>query len=116
MGTRRGGSARFCPASAETAPDLKVVYGIEGETNLAERVVKHLEGYRQSQPVRRGNAACTQFQLDIFGEILDWSLLYQSSAEASILAPAPCSPGSPISLHSIGASRTRACGRCAGRR
>ncbi len=80
--TGYGGEARrfsaFLPRVCEkTAPDLKVVYGIEGEVDLAEQVITHLEGYRRSRPVRVGNAASVQIQLDVFGEILDWALLYK---------------------------------------
>ncbi|MCI4351078.1 MAG: glycoside hydrolase family 15 protein [Thermoplasmata archaeon] len=50
---------------------LQVVYGGHGETDLTERSLPHLAGYANSRPVRVGNAAAGQFQLDIFGELLD---------------------------------------------
>jgi GH15 family glucan-1,4-alpha-glucosidase len=53
-------------------PDqLQVVYGVRGERRLTEWLVPWLDGYEQSQPVRIGNAAHNQFQLDIFGEVMD---------------------------------------------
>jgi GH15 family glucan-1,4-alpha-glucosidase len=81
--TGYGGEARrfsaFLPrACAKTAPDLRAAYGIEGESDIAERVLRHLEGYRQSRPVRRGNGAFVQRQLDVYGEILDWAILYEA--------------------------------------
>ncbi len=50
---------------------LNVMYGSGGETDLAEHVLPHLAGYLGSRPVRVGNAAAHQFQLDIYGELLD---------------------------------------------
>jgi alpha,alpha-trehalase len=50
---------------------LQVVYGGHGDTDLTERSLPHLAGYANSRPVRVGNAAAGQFQLDIFGELLD---------------------------------------------
>jgi GH15 family glucan-1,4-alpha-glucosidase len=54
-----------------TWPELQVVYDVFGETNLRERELSHLRGYRDSQPVRVGNAAEGQFQLDTYGELID---------------------------------------------
>jgi len=55
---------------------LQVVYGIEGERDLSETPLDHFEGYRKSQPVRVGNAAFDQLQLDIYGELMDSVYLY----------------------------------------
>lgn len=58
-------------------PRIQVLYGIGGETDLPESTLDHLEGYRGSRPVRVGNAAAHQLQLDIYGEVLDWAHLYR---------------------------------------
>ncbi|MEM7489835.1 MAG: glycoside hydrolase family 15 protein, partial [Pseudomonadota bacterium] len=50
---------------------LKIMYGIQGERELAETDLDHLEGYRGSKPVRIGNDAHDQIQLDVYGEMLD---------------------------------------------
>ncbi len=50
---------------------LNVMYGSGGETDLSEHFLPHLAGYLGSRPVRVGNAAAHQFQLDIYGELLD---------------------------------------------
>lgn len=50
---------------------LPVVFGAHGEPHLVERELRHLSGFRNSRPVRVGNAAAFQFQLDIYGELLD---------------------------------------------
>ncbi|HUC68130.1 MAG TPA: glycoside hydrolase family 15 protein [Stellaceae bacterium] len=55
---------------------LHLMYGIGGETDLTEHDIKGFAGYRNSAPVRAGNAAHQQFQLDAYGELLDLALLY----------------------------------------
>lgn len=55
---------------------LQIMYGIDGRTELTERTLGHLEGYRRSQPVRIGNGAYDQLQLDIYGELMDAVYLY----------------------------------------
>ncbi|MFQ5678768.1 MAG: glycoside hydrolase family 15 protein [Gemmatimonadota bacterium] len=50
---------------------LRILAGIRGEKEVPERILRHLEGYRRSRPVRIGNAAANQFQLDVYGEVLD---------------------------------------------
>jgi GH15 family glucan-1,4-alpha-glucosidase len=52
------------------------MYGIDGRLDLPERELPHLEGYRGSAPVRVGNAAVGQLQLDIYGALLDSLYLY----------------------------------------
>lgn len=52
-------------------PALQIMYGVGGEHDLSERELTHLEGWRQSRPVRVGNGAWNQIQHDIYGELLD---------------------------------------------
>lgn len=51
--------------------DLQIMYGIGGERRLVELELGWLEGYEGSAPVRTGNGAVEQFQLDVYGEVLD---------------------------------------------
>ena len=62
----------------ELEPDgsLQIVYGIDGRHDLTEATLDHLEGYRGSGPVRIGNGAYTQLQLDIYGELMDSVYLF----------------------------------------
>jgi GH15 family glucan-1,4-alpha-glucosidase len=55
---------------------MQVMYGIDGRTDLPEYELPHLSGYSGSRPVRIGNAAAKQFQLDIYGELMDSVYLY----------------------------------------
>jgi GH15 family glucan-1,4-alpha-glucosidase len=55
---------------------LQVMYGIDGRKDLTEVVLDHLEGHRGSKPVRVGNAAAGQLQLDITGEIMEAVFTY----------------------------------------
>jgi GH15 family glucan-1,4-alpha-glucosidase len=76
-----------CPAEARayfwwllhatqlTHPDLKVLYRLDGGTAAKEKALP-LEGYRQSRPVRIGNAALEQRQLDIYGDLMQTAWLY----------------------------------------
>ena len=50
---------------------VQIMYGVEGERDLTEHVLEHLGGYRASAPVRIGNEAWKQDQLDVFGEVMD---------------------------------------------
>jgi GH15 family glucan-1,4-alpha-glucosidase len=60
---------------------LQIMYGIDGRTELTEEMLDHLEGYRGSRPVRVGNAAYRQLQLDIYGELLDGFYLFNRHAQ-----------------------------------
>jgi GH15 family glucan-1,4-alpha-glucosidase len=51
--------------------DLQIMFGIGGERDLTERELPHLTGWRDSAPVRVGNGASSQRQLDVYGELLD---------------------------------------------
>ena len=57
-------------AGADSGP-LKIMYRVDGSTDIGEEVLDHLEGYRGSRPVRIGNGAADQLQLDIYGEMMD---------------------------------------------
>ncbi|MEW2634304.1 glycoside hydrolase family 15 protein [Streptomyces sp. NPDC048389] len=56
---------------------LQIMYGVGGEHDLTERLLPHLRGWRDSSPVRVGNAAWAQTQLDVYGELLNALHLYQ---------------------------------------
>ena len=58
-------------ATRLTWPELQVVYDVFGEASLPERELPHLAGYAGSRPVRVGNGAYDQFQLDVYGEVVD---------------------------------------------
>jgi GH15 family glucan-1,4-alpha-glucosidase len=60
-------------AAAGSAVDrpLQIMFGIGGEHDLSERTLPHLSGWRGSAPVRVGNGAWDQPQLDVYGELLD---------------------------------------------
>ena len=62
----------------ELNPDgsLQIMYGIDGRHALNEETLSHLDGYKGSRPVRVGNGAYDQLQLDIYGELLDSVYLY----------------------------------------
>jgi GH15 family glucan-1,4-alpha-glucosidase len=60
---------------------LQIMYGIDGRQNLEESVLRHFEGYKKSRPVRIGNAAYDQLQLDIYGELMDSVYIYNKSGE-----------------------------------
>jgi len=58
-------------ATRLTQPKLQVLYDVYGESHLPERSLAHLDGYRGSRPVRIGNDAAKQLQLDVYGEVID---------------------------------------------
>ena len=62
----------------ELSPEgaLQIMYGIDGRHTLTEESLDHLDGYKGSKPVRVGNGAYNQLQLDIYGELLDSVYLY----------------------------------------
>jgi GH15 family glucan-1,4-alpha-glucosidase len=60
---------------------LQIMYGIDGRAELEEEILEHFEGYRGSYPVRIGNGAATQLQLDIYGEMIDSVYLFNKYAE-----------------------------------
>jgi GH15 family glucan-1,4-alpha-glucosidase len=58
-------------AAAGDPAELQIMYGVGGERRLTELTLDWLPGYEGSRPVRAGNAASEQFQLDVYGEVLD---------------------------------------------
>jgi hypothetical protein len=54
--------------------NLQIIYSLTGESNLKERILDHLKGYKNSRPVRLGNGAFKQRQWDIYGEVMDAAL------------------------------------------
>ncbi len=67
---------RFRESHGANNGPLQIMYGIDGRSELREEVLPHLEGYRGSRPVRIGNSAADQLQLDIYGELMDSIYLY----------------------------------------
>jgi GH15 family glucan-1,4-alpha-glucosidase len=67
----------------ELEPDgaLQILYGIDGRHEIGEEELSHFEGYRGSSPVRIGNAAHDQLQLDIYGELMDAVYLHDKHGE-----------------------------------
>jgi GH15 family glucan-1,4-alpha-glucosidase len=63
-------------AAAGSPQQVQIMYGIAGERQLPERELPWLPGYEDSRPVRVGNAAHAQLQLDVYGEVMD--ALYQA--------------------------------------
>jgi GH15 family glucan-1,4-alpha-glucosidase len=66
----------LCVQAVQDGGSLQTVYGIDGRLELTEETLDHWEGYRGSRPVRIGNAAYQQRQMDIYGELMDAVYLY----------------------------------------
>ncbi len=62
---------RWQASASECAGQLQLMYGIDGRADLTEQTLDHLEGYRGSSPVRIGNGAHRQLQLDIYGPLIE---------------------------------------------
>jgi GH15 family glucan-1,4-alpha-glucosidase len=72
-------------AVAGNPDDLQIMYGVAGERRLTEFELPWLPGYEASSPVRVGNAASEQLQVDVFGEVMD--ALYQARAHGLVEEP-----------------------------
>ena len=67
--------------SCRHSDNVQIVFGARGERNLDERLLDHLDGFGGAQPVRVGNAAWRQIQLDVLGEVLDVAALLGDDLE-----------------------------------
>ena len=123
---------RWLRRAVAGSPDkLQIMYGVTGDRRLTESVLDWLPGYEGSAPVRIGNAASEQFQLDVYGETLDM-LLTASTALPERRGPGERDSGRPRTRRPTsgsgtsaasssstcarcGPSPTRASGRCAAR-
>ncbi|WP_091560412.1 glycoside hydrolase family 15 protein [Micromonospora pattaloongensis] len=70
-------------ATPRAGARLQIMYGIAGEHDLSERVLPHLSGWRGSRPVRVGNGAWSQQQLDVAGELLATAALFADRLDAA---------------------------------
>lgn len=70
-------------AIAGTPSELQIMYGLRGERRLTELELPWLRGYQNSSPVRIGNAAHAQFQLDVYGEFMDTMYLAHTAGLAA---------------------------------
>jgi alpha,alpha-trehalase len=71
----------FIADVAERDHDLQIMYGVDGERDLAEQILGHLNGYDGARPVRVGNAAYDQDQHDLWGAVLDSVYLHTKSTD-----------------------------------
>ena len=100
----------------ELEPDghLQIMYGIDGRHILTEQTLDHLEGYRGSRPVRIGNGAYNQLQLDIYGELMD--AVYLSNkyrSPVSVRALAGAASHCQLGVRQLATQRRRSSGKCA---
>jgi len=66
---------------------VQIMFGVDGERDLTEHTLEHLAGYRDSRPVRIGNDAWRQTQLDVLGEVLDSAHLMRDYLDETIIGP-----------------------------
>ena len=93
------------------------MYGIGGEHDLTERELPHLRGWRDSAPVRVGNGAWNQVQLDVYGELLNSLWLYREQlGELHPEIQHFVADLADTAARPLGRDATRACGRCAASR
>ncbi len=67
------------------------MYGVDGALKLDEVDLDHLEGYEGSAPVRRGNGAYLQHQMDVYGQMLDLAQLYRTLGGRVAASTSGCS-------------------------
>ena len=102
-------------AIAGDPSQLQILYGIAGERRLPELELDWLPGYQGARPVRIGNAASRQLQLDVYGEVMD--ALYSRAAPGSPTRRRAglCRSTSSSTWRRSGPSLTKASGRCGAR-
>jgi GH15 family glucan-1,4-alpha-glucosidase len=69
--------------TADLTNDLSIMYAVDGGEHIRESVLEHLEGYRGSKPVRLGNNAVSQRQIDVYGELMESVFLYNKESPIS---------------------------------
>ncbi len=79
----------MCQTTAAHGLPLRVLYGIDGSVEFPEEEVWQVDGYRGSRPVRVGNGAASQLQLDSYGELLDCLTICESLGEDVMRAEWP---------------------------
>ncbi len=89
------------PAGDHPSGPLQIMYGTDGRTDLAEEELPHLEGYEGASPVRIGNGAAEQLQLDIYGELID-----SCTCTTSGRSPSPVMRGRASAVSSTGSATT----------
>jgi GH15 family glucan-1,4-alpha-glucosidase len=100
-------------AIAGLGSQVQPLYGVAGERRMHEYEIDWLPGYKNSRPVRIGNAAYYQLQLDVFGWAMDACTAPAAMASTSPKPAGACKRRCCATWRSFGASPTRASGRCA---
>ncbi|MFC7510559.1 glycoside hydrolase family 15 protein [Streptomyces thermocarboxydus] len=100
-------------AVAGDPADLQIMYGLAGERRLPEFEIPWLSGFGGATPVRIGNDAVKQLQLDVYGEVVDSSRWPGGRGCRRSRTCGRCSRCCWTSCARRGGSRTRACGKCA---